>query len=407
MNVWAIICELNPLHYGHKHLIDTCRKNGATHVVAILSSNFTQRGEPAILTKSARTQCALSSGFDMIIEIPVVWSMSTAEKYALAGVGIAEALGCVDVLAFGSECGSIKKLEYACNAVLSPEFCNIVKIYLSQGITFAKARELAVKELFGDDISDILCSPNNILAIEYIKALKMIKSKIEPFTVKRIGSFHDSMNISGSTASSSYIRKCIKNGDFSFNKYIPPSTYKIIKYEIYKNHAPSLIENIERAILFKFRTITVNDLINVPDVSEGIENRILKSSRNVNSFDELLNKIKTKRYTLSRIRRIVLCAFLGIDRSLHSFKVQYIRVLGVNYRGIEILSKLKSCCNLPIITSYSQISKIISAGNSIFINECKISDIYGLTFKNVIPCGMEQSYKIIAYKEKEDLIYDI
>jgi predicted nucleotidyltransferase len=341
MKISAIVCELNPLHFGHKYLIDNIKKNIATHIVGIMSGNFVQRSEPSITSKKTRTQIALDEGIDLVIEIPTIWSMATAEKYAFSGVYIAGSLGCIDNLCFASEIGDIKPMQLIADTVNSEAFNMHIRKYLHTGITFAKAREFAVNEILGEDYSSILMYPNNILAIEYLKSLSKLNSKIIPYTIKRIGTNHNSKETCKNFASASYIRELMQNKKEDFYKYIPKSSCEVISEEIKSLRAPANINLAERAILSNLRVMPKEKILSLCNISEGIEGRIFKASKNSSSLEQLIKNIKTKRYTTARIKRLIMYAFLGITKYYSDLPITYIRVLGFNSKGLEILKKAK------------------------------------------------------------------
>lgn len=382
-NIGAIICELNPFTFGHKYLIENSYKSGITHLIAIMSGNFVQRGEPSIISKQARTEIALSCGFDLVIEIPSIWSMSTAEKYAYSGVFLANSLGCIDNLIFGSECGNIYELDKISDVVVSSLFRDTIKPYLTRGYTFAKAREFSIKDILGLNYATLLKSPNNILAIEYLKSLKLLNSPIIPVTTKRIGSAHNSMDKLENISSSSYIRDCIIKNN-SWVKYVPDKCNNIIRDQIDKYFAPADINHVDRAILYKLQTMKKCDLSLLPDISEGLENRIFKFINNSFSFKDLVSKVKTKRYTESRIRRIIMSAFLGINKSLQARSIPYINVLGSTTKGIEILREAQKTSSIPIISRRSDISKLTNDSEIILDKESIINSIYSLMSPEVI-----------------------
>ncbi len=398
MKISAVICEFNPFHLGHKYLIDNIKKNVATHTVGIMSSNFTQRGEPSIISKMARTQIALKEGLDLIIEIPTIWSTASAEKYAFAGVYIANSLGCVDNLCFASETGNIKPLKIVSDTINSESFNIHIQKYLSTGITFAKARQLSIKEILGENYSSFLIHPNNILAIEYLKALSKLNSKITPYTIKRIGIYHNSTETFQNFASASYIRNLIKNKNQDFFKYVPKSSYEIISGEIASFNAPADINLIERAVLSNLRTMSKEEISNLYDISEGIEGRIFKFSKISSSLNELIQNIKTKRYTMSRIKRIILYSFLGITKYYSDLPITYIRVLGFNSKGLEILKKVKKSSSLPIITKFSEITNLDNISKTLFDKECLCTDLYNMSLPCPGPCGQEQKHKLVILK---------
>ena len=291
MKISAVISEFNPFHLGHQYLINKIRENGTTHIVAVMSGNFVQRGEPAMFSKWSRAKMALTSGVDLVIEIPVAMSVSTAQRYAYKGIEIVNSLGCVDALCFGSECGDTKALEIVSDALLENHIFDDIKSYLSRGMTYAKARECAIDERLGLGFKGIVCQPNNILAIEYIKAIKQMKCEFSFETISRVGAQHDSKNRSGDgIVSASLIRDFVKK-NIEICGYVPSESEKIILRETELGNAPADILNVERAVLAKMRSLDVQDILNLPDISEGIEHRILNAVKDARSIDDLYFKI--------------------------------------------------------------------------------------------------------------------
>ena len=401
MHISAIISEYNPFHNGHTYHIKQTRVRGATHIIAIMSGNFVQRGDFAMFSKWSRAKMALASGVDLVIELPILWAISSAERFSLGGVTIADALGCVDSLSFGSESGNIELLCRAKNAVISDEIKPALKKQLNCGITFGAARQLAVEAVYGTEIADVLHSPNNILAIEYLKALDRLHSKITPITIKRRGAGHDSDDSSGTYLSASKLRKFIFEGRQDLESMISSPVVNIIKEEIIANAAPSNIFTLERAVLAKLRSMSKQDFVTLPDVTEGLENRIIKAVRKSTSLEELYRIIKTKRYPMARIRRIILSAFLEINQSDHTIPIPYLRVLGFNNRGKEILKKAKKNASLPIITKFSDILLKDANAKKVFSIECKASDFYQLSLPQIGPCGTEMTSQTVRIIEND------
>ncbi len=395
MKICAVIAEFNPFHNGHKRLIDEIRKKGFTHVVAIMSGNFVQRGEPSVISKSAKVRSALLNGIDLVVEIPVVWALSSAEKYANAGIQIAKSLGCVDAAAFGSECGNIDALKKISSVLKSEEFELLLKKNLDLGISFPKAREMAVLDLISDkNTANYLHFSNNILGVEYIKAAENLNFKADMFTIKR--------NKTLNYRSASEIRKMITDNNEEFKKYVPPSSFEIVSRETINKTAPCVLDNAEQSMIYKLRISSKEDILSLPDVNEGLENRILNAAKSCNSLSELLFSIKTKRYTMSRIKRILMCNFLGIDRSIQNNFVPYIRLLGTNFKGLEIMKSVKKFASLPIVSKYSHVTKLSKTAQKVFEYECLSSDLYSLFSNKINTCGKEQSFKIITHFEDEN-----
>lgn len=380
MKTAAIIAEYDPFHYGHKYLIEQVRAAGATHVAAIMSGNFTQRGSAAIFDKFTRTKTALENGVDLVIELPARYSLTSAAGFARGAVEIASALGCVDMLAFGSECGDIVALKEAAGAIEytthSDEFDRLIK----QGNSYPSALQKAMLQFYTDDVAELISSPNNTLAIEYISALDSIGSEIEPFTIKRHGAAHDSDD-DAEFISASAIRKKIAAGE-DYSQYAPVT------------NAPTAdIMRLERAVLAALRKMSPNDFDLIADCSGGLGDRLYKAVRKGNSLSGIYFMTKTKRYTLARIRRAALCGFLGIDKDISKEKCSYIRVLGMNSRGKEILSAAN--CPLPIDTSLKALSRTSHTARRQAEFESRLTDIYSLAFEEPLPCGFDFTSKPI------------
>ena len=382
----GIIAEFNPLHLGHKYLISEAKKLG--QVVTVISSNFVQRGDTAIFEKRTRTKMALNCGADLVLEMPVCYSMSTAQSFALFGVTALKEAGC-DALMFGSEIGEIEPLLKTAEVLLSDDFSQKLAEKLKSGVTFAAARQSAAEECGAP--TDILKSANNNLAIEYIIAAKNIGADFEFLTVKRKGSGHDSITTDSGFASASLIREKLYLGDFDFaKKYMPKEAVGLITLD-----EISKIGNIETAILSVLRTKTVEDFKKLPDISEGVENKLFLAIRVATSLEEVYNNVKSKRYTLARIRRMVLSAFLGLDNSFFMQKPEYIRVLGFDKIGEEIIRERRKISNIPIILKATEIKNLSEKAQKMFEIENRATDLYLLSLKKPQECGLEYKANLI------------
>lgn len=386
MAIIGIIAEFNPLHSGHKMLIDKAKEGGNT-VVCAISGNFVQRGDISVVSKQKRAEMALKCGADIVTEIPVLWSMSTAQNFALAGVWQLYNLNCEEII-FGSECGDIDALLHAAHVLLSDEFSALVSEKIKSGITFAAAREDAARELGIE--SDILSSPNDNLGIEYIIAAKKLKLPINFRCVKRRGSLHDSKDIDSMFVSSSLIRQKLLEDNFAFaEKFMPIPIRGMINEE---NTAD--IARIERAILALLRMKTEKDFKNLPDISEGIENKLFFSLRVATSFEELCSMIKTKRYTLARVRRLVLSAALDFDGKFFMTTPPYVRILGFSQNGMAALKDIVSI--VPVVTKAAQIKALADRDAlKVFETENRASNLYSLAFKTPKECGTEFTAKLL------------
>ena len=382
----GIIAEFNPLHLGHKYLISEAKKRG--QVVTVISSNFVQRGDTAIFEKRTRTKMALSCGADLVLEMPVCYSMSTAQSFALFGVFALKTAGC-DTLMFGSETGEIKPLLKTAEVLLCDEFSEKLTQKLKSGVTFAAARQSAAEECGAPE--GVLNGANNNLAIEYIIAAKNIGADFEFLTVKRQGSSHDSTTADGGFASASLIREKLYEGDVSFaKKYMPKEAFNLINQD-----EISKIGNIETAILSVLRTKTVEDLKKLPDISEGVENKLFSAIRVATTLSEVYNNVKSKRYTLARIRRMVLSAFLGLDNSFFMQKPEYVRVLGFNKAGEEIIRENRNNSDIPIILKATEIKELSEKAQKMFEDENRATDLYLLSLKKPQECGLEYKANLI------------
>lgn len=392
----GIICEYNPFHHGHNALIEQTRRKGATHVVAVLGGNFMQRGEPACFEKGIRAKAALACGVDLVLELPLPWAMARAETFAIGGVFLLHQLGCVDRLAFGSEHGDLAALSTLADTLLSPAFSQSLSSFLAAGKPFASARQKAVEKLCGSDIASLLEHPNNILGVEYCKALRLLRSSIHPETMARLGAgYHDVMS-SDCYPSATQLRNMLKeNLHVDFSPYMPQAAAELFRKESKAGRVAS-IQRLETAILAHLRTLSRKDLARLPDVSEGLENRLWDGIRQAATLDELYACIKSKRYSHARIRRIVLSAFLGITSQDTRSPPPYLRVLGMNPRGMEILRLAKRTAKLPIVTKYAAIQNQSNWAKHLFSLECRGMDLFTLSFLRPQGCGLEQSRGIIV-----------
>lgn len=349
--VTGIVCELNPLHKGHKYLFETVKSTVVDAVVCCMSGNFVQRGEFAVQDKFTRAASALQNGADLVIELPAAYSTLSAEGFCKAGVDILESTGVVDRIAFGAENDDMAALRDIAIKLKDPIIQKQIVLEMKSGISFPVARNKVLD-------TDILNYPNNILAVEYLKA-----ASLPCVAVKRIGGGHNS-----------------DDTDYSSSA---------LRARMGKNSISSLV-NCERAVLSKLRTMTPEDFLKIDGVTEGLENRITNAVRNSADLEELYSLIKTKRYPHSRIRRIILRAYLGIYDFPES--PPYLRILGFNEKGRQLLSDMKKSAKKPIITKLGDCSAEILP---YFERECAFTDLYNLGYKKPLPCGTEQRSQIV------------
>ncbi len=392
----GIICEYNPFHNGHRTLIEQTRQQGATHIIAVMSGNFVQRGEAACLEKGVRTRMALACGADLVIELPVPWAAARAETFAYGGVYLLEQLGCVDQLVFGSEHARIQEFQSLARLLRSQAFQAALSVEISTGKSFACARQAAAQTLCGTPTAALLEQPNNILGIEYCKALQQLGSPIEPQTFQRTGTGHHDAIPKGESASASFLRsQLIKHPQADLSAYLPRPAFDLLLHEAKAGHIASM-ERLETAILASLRTLHPETLLQLPDVSEGLEKRLWHGIRQAVTLGELYQTVKAKRYPHARIRRMVLSAFLGLRADHTAEPPPYLRVLGMNRRGMEILHHAKQTSRLPIVTKYSQLKSQSERAKDIFALEARATDLFALSFSQPLGCGLEESRRIIV-----------
>lgn len=333
----------------------------ANGIVCVMSGNFMQRGIPALVDKWNRTEMAIRNGVDLVLELPLVYSISSAEHFAFGSVSLLDNLNVIDYLYFGSESGDIDILENISEILIKEpeEYKLSLKTYLDKGLPFHSSRSNALLDYFrNDSVQDILYNSNNILGIEYIKSIKNLNSSITPKTLKREGSTYNDPNLSSSFSSATSIRKHLKQGSLdSLESEVPFETYRILKKLSNSNYPFIFEEDIFKYIKYKL-LLNGKSLSKLPDVSEGLDNRILSSILKCNNLNELILKSKSKRYTYTRLNRILTQYFLNLENydllKLTKTPTPYARVLGFNANGRNILKKIKDNSRIEIITKMPQ-----------------------------------------------------
>ena len=358
--VLGIVAEYNPFHNGHLyHLLKSKELTNDDYVIAVIGGNFTQRGDASIVDKWTKCEMALDNGVDLVIELPTLYSISSAENFADGAIKILNSLKIVDHISFGTESEQLKDLNIIANTLYNEpkEFKLLLQSELAKGLSFPKARENALVDYLNDaTLKNILSGSNNILGIEYLKALKKHHSKIVPIIVPRGVSNHLNKDYTGKITSSTAIREMIKTGNTrNLKSSLTPSSYTILNEELNKGHFVRDVSSLEKVIFYNLRTSSLDSLRKLPDVSEGLENLIKKSAYATNNLEELINQISSKRYTETRIKRILLYSILGITQKQMDISKKinpYIRVLGFNKHGKELLSRISNKNpNLKIVTS--------------------------------------------------------
>ena len=392
MSVTGIVCEFNPFHNGHKYLIDSVKNDGDI-VVAVMSGNFVQRGEPAVFPKEYRIKTALECGADIVLELPYLYATASAEIFAQAAVTILDAFGC-DKIAFGAENADIEAIKTVANILSSDDFSLSVAKYLGTGISYPAARQAAFDE---KGINYDISAPNNILGIEYTKAINKINSEMIAVAVKRVGAGYNHIGATDGFASASYLRKLIyENGDFF--EFVPLTAEKLYA-DALKHDSYVSLQKYDTAILSILRQKVYSDLSYIANIAEGLENRIKSAVKENITVQGLYDAAKTKCFTHSRIRRAVLSSCFGVTAEDLKIPVPYCRVTGFRTEKNEELGRLASECKIPFAVRSSDIKKIGSKNSDrVFELENKTTDFYNLILHNPQNSASEMTFSPIKMK---------
>lgn len=405
--VLGIIAEYNPFHNGHAlHLAKSKEETGAEYTICIMSGNFVQRGNTSIVNKWLKTEMALKNGIDLVLELPTIYSVSSAENFAEGSIKLLNSLKIVDFISFGSEDSDIDILNKLATIFYREprKYLELLSSELKKGLSFPKARENAISFYLNNPIySEILNKSNNILSIEYLKALKKYKSHIRPIAIKREKVFYSSNCIVDEYASATAIREMIKSNQYNdIRKVMPRTSYDLLMEEIEKKHCVIDLVNFEKEILYRLRNLTTDELKNFPEINEGLENAIKNASNTCNSLNELINKVKSKRYTQTRIQRILTYILLNItkkDMSLARKSIPYSRVLGYSSKGKDLISEINNAN--PKLTLITSVKKFMDKpGNKIYKSilnkDILATNLYTLAYKNDSVANLDFTQKIIT-----------
>lgn len=380
MRVAGIICEYNPLHKGHAWMMAELRRQGAEAIVCAMSGNFVQRGETAVADKLARAEMAVRCGADLVLELPTPWAAATAEVFALGGVMLLEKTGVVTDLAFGSECGDAGKLQELARILDTDEYQKNLGALLGSGKSFAVCRQKAAAQLVGEDAAALLASPNNNLGTEYCRALTRVGSAMSVMTVPRMGAGHDGAPVEG-VASASHIRALLRSGqtEQAFS-YMPHAAADVLRRELAEGRAPVTLQNCERAVLSKLRTMTEADFARYDGGSEGLYHRFYQAVRSGCGVEEILDAAKTKRYSHARLRRMLLAAWLDLPPAPQ--EVPYLRVLAAGATGRALLRQMRAG-GAPVLTKAADVAALGGAAEELFAQEAARTDLYTLAFPDL------------------------
>lgn len=382
MQVAGVICEYNPFHTGHAWQLAELRRRGAAAVVCAMSGNFTQRGGFAIVRKHVRAAAAIYGGADLVLELPLPWATASAEGFAKGGAEALAATGVVDTLAFGSECADADRLARVADALASDAFVAALKSELDKGDSFAAARQRAAETLCGADAA-VLASPNDILGVEYCKALR--GTALAPLALPRIGAVHDGQP-AGEYASASYIRDRILGKDAvdsSDLPYLTPDMRRLYDAERAAGRAPVTVAAAERAILARLRTMREADFAAYDEGNEGLYHRFSDAARRAASIDELLDAVKTKRYAHARLRRMLLAIYLGVLPAERPVQAPYLRVLAMNDKGKSLLHEMRRAAALPVLIKPADVRELSPEARRLMELEARATDLYALAYPDL------------------------
>jgi len=379
MNVIGIVGEYNPFHLGHLDHFEKSRKilGEDAPIVCVMSGDFVQRGGLAIFNKFSRAEAAAASGADLVFELPLPWCVMSAEGFARGAVQLLGSLGVVTHLSFGSEVGSLAPLTAIALSALEPETIERVKAEMESGLPFAAARQKVIAEKLGEE-AKLLETPNNILAVEYIKSIIHQQLNITPVTTVREGAPHDKAN-TGKTRSAMELRAMLEAGE-DVRSYVPAPTRELLQEEMERGRGPVTMADMERALMSRLRLLSEEDFNALPDASEGLGNRFYKAVRSEGSVDEILSAVKTKRYPMSRLRRMTLCAALGIRAEVGLDAPPYARVLATTPKGRELLKTISKTAEIPIVVKPAYVKELDENCRRIFTLTADARDFYVLGY---------------------------
>ena len=375
MRTIGIIAEYNPFHSGHQYHIAQIRNAFGPDcaVSAVMSGNWVQRGDAAIADKWTRAALALEEGVDLVIELPTLWAASSAETFARGGVALLEASGCTKVLSFGSEAGTVAPLEKAAQCLSSEEWRVQLRTALDRGLSFPAARQAAAEALIGPHAA-CLSTPNNNLGIEYLRAIRETGSSLVPHTLPRLGAGHDRAGTGDEPhLSGAALRARLLAGDgASLAPYLSPAAETALRRE------QACLAYCTQGVLARLRSLEAEDFAALPDCGEGLSNKLRDAARQARTLEELYAMVKSKRYTLARVRRLVLWAFLGLKASDRPEKPPYLRILGFTEKGQKVLRKMKSSASLPVIVKPAHVKRLEGEARRVFELESRSTGLYEL-----------------------------
>ena len=380
MDFIGVVCEYNPFHNGHAyHLRESARLTDDQGVVCVMSGDFVQRGEAALYAKYARAEAAVRGGADVVFELPLPWSLASAEGFARGAVGLLAAIGAT-TLSFGTESEGLGILDTLARRLIEPQTVELIRAKMADEpeLSFAAARQRVLEELCGEG-ARALETPNNILAVEYLKTIYTENLSLKPLGVRRLGSAHDGAG-EGNTRSASEIRSLLLRGE-SADRFMGAAARSVLERDTAQGRGIPSRAAIETAILSRLRMLRREDFLALPDASGGLGERLFRAAGEEPTLDAVFAAVKNKRLAMSRVRRACYCAALGITSNAADGIPPYARLLAANARGREMLAELKETSEIPIVTKPASVRELGERSETIFSLGAAAHDLYVLGYR--------------------------
>lgn len=396
MKAVGIVAEYNPFHGGHQYQIRKIREicGADTPIAAVMSGDFVQRGEAAAYDKFTRAEAAVRGGVSLVIELPLPWSLSSAEGFARGGVGLLGATGVVGALSFGSESGELSALERTAAVLDTPGFAEALKRELVGGAPFAAARARSARALLGERAA-VLDTPNDLLAVEYLRAATKLGYTFNYIPVRREGSVHDG------AGSASELRALLRAGE-SLAGRIPEEVWEVLRRADEAGRGFVSPESLRTAYLSRLREKTPEDFAAVPDAAEGLHFRLYEAARRGTSTEEIADLAKSKRYAHARLRRMVMCAALGVRAGDADSVPPYIRVLAFDARGAALLREMKTSATLPVVVKSAHVKDENETIQRLFALGSRAHDLYVLGWQNRAAQAADGDYRATPFTSMHD-----
>lgn len=380
MDFIGVVCEYNPFHNGHAyHLRESARLTDGQGVVCVMSGDFVQRGEAALYAKYARAEAAVRGGADVVFELPLPWALASAEGFARGAVGLLAAIGAT-TLSFGTESEDLGILDTLARRLIEPQTVELIRAKMADEpeLSFAAARQRVLEQLCGEG-ARALETPNNILAVEYLKTICEQELSIKPLAVRRLGSAHDGAG-EGNTRSASEIRSLLSRGE-SADRFMSASSRAVFERDMAQGRGIPSRTALETAILARLRMLRPADFAALPDASGGLGERLCRAAAEEPTLDAVFAAVKNKRLAMSRVRRACYCAALGVRSGMADGIPPYARLLAANARGREMLAELRESSEIPIVTKPASVRELGERSETVFSLGAAAHDLYVLGYR--------------------------